>query len=89
MSTPQETYRNAANSDTARKARDTAQSIGNEASEFAANVSDMAGRHFDRAQDVAADAYDRAHSAARSNPLAAVAIALGVGFLFGALATRR
>jgi ElaB/YqjD/DUF883 family membrane-anchored ribosome-binding protein len=38
---------------------------------------------------MAADAYDEAHAAVRRNPLVALAIALGVGFLFGVVASRR
>jgi ElaB/YqjD/DUF883 family membrane-anchored ribosome-binding protein len=49
----------------------------------------MAGQQFGRAQDVAADAYDEAHAAVRRNPLVALAIALGVGFLFGVVSSRR
>ena len=46
-------------------------------------MSREAGKQFGRAQDMAVDAYDEAHAAMRRNPLTAVLIALGVGFLFG------
>jgi ElaB/YqjD/DUF883 family membrane-anchored ribosome-binding protein len=89
LTTPQDAYRKAANSPAAREAAETARSMGEQASEFAADMSDKAGRQFSRAQDRAVDAFDEAHEAARRNPLAAMAIALGIGFLFGAIATSR
>lgn len=89
MTTPQDAYRKAANSPAAREAAETARSMGEQASDFAADMSDKAGKQFSRAQDMAVDAFDEAHAAARRNPLVAVAIALGIGFLFGAIATAR
>jgi ElaB/YqjD/DUF883 family membrane-anchored ribosome-binding protein len=89
LTTPQDAYRKAANSPAAREAAETARSMGEQASEFAADMSDKADRQFSRAQDRAVDAFDEAHEAARRNPLAAMAIALGIGFLFGAIATSR
>ena len=41
------------------------------------------------AQDMAVDAFDDAHTAIKGNPLTAVAIALGIGFLFGVVAGSR
>jgi ElaB/YqjD/DUF883 family membrane-anchored ribosome-binding protein len=96
MTTPRDVYRDAANSqagrDAAAAARDaaaTARSVKDDVGEFAANVSDKAGEHLGRAQDMAVDAYDEVYHYARRNPLAAIGIALGVGFLFGALTTAR
>ncbi|HUU67674.1 MAG TPA: DUF883 C-terminal domain-containing protein [Methyloceanibacter sp.] len=96
MTTPREVYRDAANStagrDAAAAARDaaaTARSVGDDVSEFAGKVSDKAGEQLGRAQDMAVDAYDDAYRYARRNPLTAIGIALGVGFVFGALTTAR
>ena len=75
--------------DAVKSAADTARSIGDEVSDFAGDVSRMAGKQFGHAQDMAADAYDEAHAAVRRNPLVALAIALGVGFLFGVVSSRR
>ena len=46
----------------------------------------MASKQYGRAQDMAVDAFDEAHTAIRGNPLTAVAIALGIGFIFGVVA---
>jgi ElaB/YqjD/DUF883 family membrane-anchored ribosome-binding protein len=96
MTTANQAYRQAANSpagrqaaDAAKSAADTARSIGDEVSDFAGDVSRMAGKQFGHAQDMAVDAYDEAHAAVRRNPLVALAIALGVGFLFGVVSSRR
>ena len=96
MTTANQAYRQAANSpagrqatDAAKSAADTAKSIGDEVSDFAGDVSRMTGKQFGHAQDMAADAYDEAHAAVRRNPLVALAIALGVGFLFGVVSSRR
>ena len=51
-------------------------------------VSKMANRQINRAQDKAVDAANQAEEAIRENPLSAVAIAVGLGFLFGVF-TRR
>jgi ElaB/YqjD/DUF883 family membrane-anchored ribosome-binding protein len=49
----------------------------------------MANKQYERAQDMAVDAFDDAHAAIKGNPLSAVAIALGIGFLFGVVVGRR
>jgi len=51
-------------------------------------VSRIANRQLNRAQDTALDAANQAEEAIRQNPLSAVAIAVGLGFLFG-IFTRR
>ena len=51
-------------------------------------VGRIAGKEFSRAQDKATAAASEAEEAIRRNPLQAVAIAVGLGFLFGVL-TRR
>ena len=58
-------------------------------SDFASDMSREAGKQFGRAQDMAVDAYDEAHAAMRRNPLIAVLIALGLGFLFGVVSASR
>jgi ElaB/YqjD/DUF883 family membrane-anchored ribosome-binding protein len=96
MATANQAYRQAANSPLGREAAnaanaaaDTARSIGEQVGEFASDVSREAGRQFGRAQDIAVDAYDEAHAAMRRNPLTAVLVALGIGFLFGIVSGRR
>jgi len=51
-------------------------------------VGRMANKQINRAQDKAMETANQAEDAIRQNPLAAVAIALGLGFLFG-IFTRR
>jgi ElaB/YqjD/DUF883 family membrane-anchored ribosome-binding protein len=92
MPTANEAYRQAANSPAGReaaKAADAARSVGDQVSDFASDMSREAGRQFGRAQDMAVDAYDQAHAVVRGNPLTAVLIALGVGFLFGVVSAGR
>jgi ElaB/YqjD/DUF883 family membrane-anchored ribosome-binding protein len=51
-------------------------------------VGKIASKQVNRAQDKAVDAANQAEEAIRQNPLSAVAIAVGLGFLFG-IFTRR
>ena len=51
-------------------------------------VARLASKQIDRAQDTAVEAVQHADQAIRRNPLNAIAIALALGFLFGAF-TRR
>ena len=58
--------------------------------DFADDLSRTASKQYARAQDMAADAYDNAYAPVRRDPVTALAIALGIGFLFGiVIATRR
>jgi ElaB/YqjD/DUF883 family membrane-anchored ribosome-binding protein len=47
------------------------------------SVGHMAGRQYDRAQDVATDAIQETGDAIQRNPLTAIGIGFGVGFVFG------
>jgi ElaB/YqjD/DUF883 family membrane-anchored ribosome-binding protein len=89
MTTANEAYKRAANSPAGRQAAETAKSVGEEVSDFAGDVGRMASEQYGRAQDMAVDAFDEAHTAIRGNPLTAVAIALGIGFIFGVVASSR
>ena len=51
-------------------------------------VSRIANKQMNRAQDKAVDAANQAEEAIKQNPLTAVAVAVGLGFLFGVF-TRR
>jgi ElaB/YqjD/DUF883 family membrane-anchored ribosome-binding protein len=93
MTTANEAYKRAANSPVAREAAATAKSIGEDVSEtvsdFASDVSRIAGKQYGRARDAAVDAYDQVHEASVRNPHLTLAIALGIGFLFGIVAATR
>jgi ElaB/YqjD/DUF883 family membrane-anchored ribosome-binding protein len=96
MTSANQTFRQAANSPAGREARetvksaaDTAKSIGEDVSEFASDVSRRAGKQFDRAQEMAVDAYDDVYAAVRRNPVTALAIAVGIGFLLAIVAGAR
>jgi ElaB/YqjD/DUF883 family membrane-anchored ribosome-binding protein len=83
MTTPNEAFKKAANSPAGREAGETAKSIGEDVTDFAEDLSRKATKQFARAQDMAVDAYDDAHAAVRRDPVTALAIALGIGFLLG------
>ena len=90
MTTPNEAFKRAANSPVSRQAAETTKSVGEDVTDFADGLSRKASKQFSRAQDKATDAYDSAHAAVRRDPVTALAIALGIGFLFGVVvATRR
>lgn len=96
MTTANQAYREAANSpagrraaETAKSAAESARSMGEQIAEVAGDVSDIASKQYSRAQDMAVEAFDDAHAAMKRNPLMAVAIALGLGFLVGVLARAR
>ena len=90
MTTPNEAFNKAAKSPAGRQAAETAKSVGENVTDFADDLSRKASKQFARAQDVAGDVYDTAHAAVRRDPVTALAIALGIGFLFGVvIGTRR
>ena len=89
MTTANEAYRRAASSPAGRQAAETAKSIGEEVGDFAGDVGRMASKQYGRAQDMAVDAFDDAHTLVKGNPLTAIAIALGVGFILGVVAGSR
>jgi len=55
---------------------------------LSSTVGRIANKQINRAQDKAVDAANEAEAAIRRNPMSAVAIAVGLGFLFGVF-TRR
>jgi ElaB/YqjD/DUF883 family membrane-anchored ribosome-binding protein len=90
MTNPNEPFKRAANSPAGRQAAETIQSVADDVSDFANDLSRKASKQFARAQDIAGDVYDNTHAAVRRDPVTALAIALGIGFLFGiVVATRR
>jgi hypothetical protein len=103
MTTPNQAFRQAANSPAGREARDaadTARNIGDDVSDFASDaarkagdfasdVSRRAGKEFDRARGVAADAWDELHDASERNPHVTLLVAFGLGLLFGIFAGSR
>ncbi len=88
MTTTNEAYRRAANSPAAKQAAETAKSIGEDVSDFAGDVSRMAGKQFSRAQDVAVDAMQEAGDTMKRYPLSTLAVVAGLGFLFGMFSRR-
>ena len=56
-------------------------------SDLGSSVGDMATRQYQRAQDMATDALDDTSLAIQRNPLTAIGIGLGVGFLLGIILT--
>lgn len=96
MTTGSQAYRDAANSPAGRRAAESvktaaegARSMGEEIADVAGDVAAMASKQYGRAQDMAVEAFDDAHAALKRNPLMAVAIALGLGFLVGVLSRTR
>ena len=87
--TANEAYRRAARSPAGRQAAETAKSIGEEVGDFAGDVGRMASKQYGRAQDMAVDAFDDAHTLIKGNPLTTIAIALGIGFILGVVAGSR
>jgi ElaB/YqjD/DUF883 family membrane-anchored ribosome-binding protein len=54
-------------------------------SDMGSSVGDMANRQYQRAQDMATDALDDTSDAIQRNPLTAIGIGLGAGFLLGVI----
>ena len=96
MTTANQAYREAANSPAGPPGRgdrqvraESARSMGEQIADVAGDVSDMASKQYSRAQDMAVEAFNDTHAAMKRNPLMAVAIALGLGFLVGVLTRTR
>jgi ElaB/YqjD/DUF883 family membrane-anchored ribosome-binding protein len=64
------------------------QFIRNDIEKLAGVVANAGGHQFDRAKSAASEAAFEFEAAVRRNPLPAIAIAAGIGFLYGVL-TRR
>jgi uncharacterized protein YjbJ (UPF0337 family) len=64
------------------------EAIKGDVQKLAATIGDVAKRQAGRAQDNAVDAMHTAENYIRQNPLQAVAIAVGLGFLYGLFARR-
>ena len=62
--------------------RDNLQDISN-------SVGDMATRQYERIHDTVSDALQETGSAIQRNPLVAIAVGLGLGFLFGLVSSGR
>jgi uncharacterized protein YjbJ (UPF0337 family) len=62
---------------------DQIEAIRNDIQNLASTVSRIANEQLDRAQNKAVDATNQAEEVIRQNPLSAVAIAFGLGFVFG------
>lgn len=67
---------------------DQIETIRAEVQNLTSTVGRIANKQLGRAQDKAVEAANQAEEAIRQNPIQAVAIAVGLGFLFGVL-TRR
>jgi ElaB/YqjD/DUF883 family membrane-anchored ribosome-binding protein len=59
------------------------QEIRDNVKDLGSSVGDMATRQYERAYDAMTDTFQEAGNAVRRNPLTAIGIGLGVGFLFG------
>ena len=60
-----------------------AQEVREKVKDLGDSVGHMASRQYERAQDMATDAIQETGDVIPRNPLAAIGISLGVGFLFG------
>ena len=88
MTTATETFKKTASAN-ARYAADAGEDVARNVSEFANDVTRKAGKQFSRAANMAADAYEEAHDASKEYPHVTLALAAGLGFLLGVIATRR
>ena len=96
MASANQAYREAINSPAGRRAAETAKStaegarsMGEEIADVAGDVSAMASKQYSSAQDMAVEVFDHAQAAMKRNPLMAVAIALGLGFVVGVFTRAR
>jgi ElaB/YqjD/DUF883 family membrane-anchored ribosome-binding protein len=89
MTSANQSFRQATSSPASRQATETAKYVGEEVSDFAGDVGRLASKQYDRAQDMAVEAFNETTAVIRRNPLLTLAIALGIGFLFGALTSIR
>ena len=88
MTTATDTFKKAASAN-ARHAADAVEEAPERVSEFANDVTRKAEKQFSRAANLATDAYDEAHEASKEYPHVTLALAAGLGFLLGVIATRR
>jgi ElaB/YqjD/DUF883 family membrane-anchored ribosome-binding protein len=88
MTTATETWKNAASAN-AGYAADAAEEVAENVSDLANDVTRKAGNQFTRARNMATDAYEEAHEASKEYPHVTLALAAGLGFLLGVVATRR
>ena len=88
MTTATETLKKTTSAN-ARYAADAAEEVAGNVSEFANDVTREAGKQFSRAANMATDAYEEAHEASKEYPHVTLALAAGLGFLLGVIATRR
>ena len=86
MTTTNQAYKRATHSPAAKQATEAAKSIGEDVSDFAGDVSRMAGKQFTRAQDTA---LQEAGDTMKRYPFSTLAIVAGLGFLFGMFSLSR
>ena len=96
MASANQAYREAVNSPagrlaaaTAKSTVESARSMDEEIADVAGDVFAMASKQYSRAQYMAVEAFYDAHAAMKRNPLMAVAIALGLGFVVGVFTRAR
>jgi ElaB/YqjD/DUF883 family membrane-anchored ribosome-binding protein len=89
MPTTTEAYRQAAKSETVRRAADAVRDLGEDASDFASDVARKAGKQYARAEDFARDVYEEAHEVSKDYPHVTLALAAGLGFLLGVMVAGR
>jgi len=87
MTTATETWKSAASANAGYA--DAAEEVAENVSEFANDVTRKAGKQSTRARNMATDAYEEAHEASKEYPHVTLALAAGLGFLLGVVATRR
>ena len=73
----------------ARYVADAAEEAADTVSDFANDMTRKAGKQFTSARNLAADAYEEAHEVSKEYPHVTLALAAGLGFLLGVIATRR